>query len=42
MSFQTLKREDNAIYYDVIQEFYNLTGIPVVLNTSLTLRVNQL
>lgn len=36
--FQTLKREDNAIYYDVIQEFYNLTGIPVVLNTSFNIK----
>lgn len=31
---QTVTREDNDIFYEVIKEFYNLTGIPMVLNTS--------
>ncbi len=31
---QTVRREDNAIYYDLIGEFEKLTGIPVLLNTS--------
>ncbi len=32
---QTLKKEQNINFYNVIKEFYNLTNIPVVLNTSL-------
>jgi len=35
---QTVKRKDNAIYYDMIKEFYNLTGCPVVINTSFNVR----
>ncbi len=31
---QTVRREDNAIYYDLICEFEERTGIPVLLNTS--------
>jgi len=31
---QTVRREDNAIYYDLIGEFEKRTGIPVLLNTS--------
>jgi carbamoyltransferase len=31
---QTVRREDNAIYYDLIAEFEKRTGIPVLLNTS--------
>ena len=31
---QTVRREDNTIYYDLIAEFEKLTGIPVLLNTS--------
>jgi carbamoyltransferase len=31
---QTIKKEDNPPYYDLINNFYKLTGIPVVLNTS--------
>jgi carbamoyltransferase len=31
---QTVKREDNPLYWQLIKEFENLTGIPVVLNTS--------
>ena len=31
---QTIAREDNALYYDLINEFYKMTGVPLVLNTS--------
>ena len=31
---QTVTKEDNGIYYDLISEFHNLTGVPVLLNTS--------
>lgn len=34
---QMLKRSDNQKYYDIIKEFFNLTGIPAVLNTSFNL-----
>lgn len=34
---QTVKREQNPAYYDLIKEFYNLTGIPMLLNTSFNL-----
>lgn len=35
---QTLKREDNPLFYDLLREFGRITGIPVLLNTSLNLR----
>jgi len=31
---QTVQRDHNPYFYDVISEFEKLTGIPVVLNTS--------
>ncbi|MBT9150991.1 MAG: Decarbamoylnovobiocin carbamoyltransferase [candidate division WS2 bacterium] len=31
---QTVRREDNPLYWKLIKEFENLTGVPVVLNTS--------
>ncbi|MFH1759314.1 MAG: carbamoyltransferase C-terminal domain-containing protein [Patescibacteria group bacterium] len=34
---QTVTKQDNDIYYDLINEFYRLTGIPLVLNTSFNL-----
>jgi len=34
---QTVNKKDNGIYYDLIHEFYRLTGIPAVLNTSFNL-----
>lgn len=33
--FQTLTREQNSAYYSLIHSFYQLTGIPALLNTSL-------
>jgi carbamoyltransferase len=34
---QTVKREQNPHYYDLIKEFYDQTGIPIVFNTSFNL-----
>jgi len=31
---QTVSRDENARFYQLIEEFYKLTGVPVVLNTS--------
>jgi carbamoyltransferase len=31
---QTVTREDNGIYHDVIEAFYRRTGVPMVINTS--------
>jgi len=33
--FQTINQETNLTYYNLIKEFKNITGIPVLLNTSL-------
>ncbi len=35
---QTVKRQDNPIYYDLISEFNKLTDCPVVINTSFNVR----
>lgn len=35
---QTVRREDNARYYDIIDAFGQATGVPVLLNTSFNLR----
>jgi SAM-dependent methyltransferase len=35
---QTVYREDNPLYYDLIQRFGEATGVPVLLNTSFNLR----
>ena len=35
---QTIKREDNPLYYDLIKEFHQLTGVPVIINTSFNVR----
>jgi len=35
---QTITREYNPLYYDLINEFYKLTGCPVVINTSFNVR----
>lgn len=31
---QTLKKEENFHYYNLINEFYKITGVPILLNTS--------
>jgi carbamoyltransferase len=35
---QTVRREDNPRYYDLIQKFGELTGEPILLNTSFNIR----
>jgi carbamoyltransferase len=35
---QTVHKETNPVYYDLLQEFYRLTGCPVVVNTSFNVR----
>lgn len=32
---QSVDKENNKLFYDIINEYYNLSGIPLVLNTSL-------
>lgn len=35
---QVLKKNDNPLFYKLIQEFGNITGVPVLLNTSFNIR----
>ena len=35
---QTVHRETNSTYHDLLQEFYRLTGCPMVVNTSFNVR----
>jgi carbamoyltransferase len=35
---QTVKREDNPLYYDTIKTFQEMTGCPVIINTSFNVR----
>ena len=35
---QTVHRETNSIYHELLEEFYRLTGCPVVVNTSFNVR----
>jgi len=34
---QTVKKKQNEVYYSLINEFYNQTGVPILLNTSFNL-----
>ncbi len=35
---QTVRRDDNPLYYDLISEYYKLTGVPAIINTSFNVR----
>ena len=35
---QTVKREDNELYYDLLREFEKVSGTPILLNTSFNLK----
>jgi carbamoyltransferase len=35
---QTIARKDHPLYYDLIKEFENLTGCPIIINTSFNVR----
>jgi carbamoyltransferase len=35
---QTVRRDTNPAYYDIIQAFYRKTGCPVIVNTSFNVR----
>ena len=35
---QTVRREDNPLYYDIIRAFDDLTGCPVIVNTSFNVK----
>ena len=35
---QTIKREDQPLYYDIINAFFRKTGCPVIINTSFNVR----
>ena len=32
---QTVNRDSNPLYYDLINEFYKITEVPVIINTSM-------
>lgn len=34
---QTIEKTDNRLYYEIINEFYNVTGVPILMNTSFNL-----
>jgi len=31
----TVSKNINSLYYDLINEFYKITGVPVIINTSM-------
>jgi carbamoyltransferase len=35
---QTVRRDDNPLYYDIIHAFDTLTGCPVIVNTSFNVK----
>tara|TARA_Y100001936_G_scaffold245037_1_gene286372 strand:- start:2785 stop:4488 length:1704 start_codon:yes stop_codon:yes gene_type:complete len=32
---QTVSKESNSLYYDLINQFYKITGVPIIVNTSM-------
>ena len=32
---QTVSKDSNPLYYDLINEFYKITQVPVIINTSM-------
>ena len=36
--YQTVSKETNSLYWELLNEFGNKTGVPVLINTSLNLR----
>ena len=32
---QSVSKDVNSLYYDLINEFYKITGVPVIINTSM-------
>ena len=32
---QTVSSKSNLLYYDLINEFYKITGVPIIINTSM-------
>lgn len=35
---QSVTKENGGIFYEIIQEFYELTGVPIILNTSFNVK----
>ncbi len=35
---QTIRREQNRLYYDLVKEFGKLSGVPILINTSFNIR----
>jgi len=35
---ETVSKYSNSLYYDLINEFFKLTGVPVIINTSMNVR----
>ncbi len=36
--FQSVKKKENEFFYEIINEFYKITGVPVILNTSFNVK----
>ena len=35
---QTVSKNSNSLYYELISEFYKLTNVPVIINTSMNVK----